>query len=34
MGLSRFPMISILWFDIALPLVNLWMLLVPKKYKW
>ena len=34
MGLSRFPMISILWFDIALPLVNLWMLLIPKKYKW
>ena len=34
MGLKRFGMFSILWFDITLPLVNLWMLLVPKKYKW
>ena len=35
MGLRRFNMFSILWFDIALPLVNLWMLIVPKKrLKW
>ena len=35
MGLQRLPMISILWFDIVLPLVNLWMLIVPKKQsKW
>jgi cellulose synthase/poly-beta-1,6-N-acetylglucosamine synthase-like glycosyltransferase len=34
MGLKRFHMISVLWFDIALPLVNLWMLLIPRKYKW
>ena len=34
MGLRRFSMFSVLWFDIALPLVNLWMILVPKKYKW
>ena len=34
MGLRRFNMFSILWFDIALPLVNLYMLLVPKKYNW
>ena len=34
MGLKRFSMFSILWFDIALPLVNLWMLLIPRKYKW
>jgi hypothetical protein len=34
MGLLRFNMFSILWFDIALPLVNLYMLLVPKKYNW
>ena len=35
MGLHRFNMISILWFDITLPLVNLWMLLIPKKkIKW
>ena len=34
MGLKRFGMLSILWFDITLPLVNLWMILVPKKYKW
>ena len=34
MGLKRFRMMSVLWFDIVLPLVNLWMLLIPKKYKW
>ena len=34
MGLHPFNMFSILWFDIALPLVNLWMLIIPKKYKW
>ena len=35
MGLKRFTMFSVLWFDIALPLVNLWMLIVPKKQtKW
>lgn len=34
MGLRRFSMFSILWFDIVLPLVNLWMIIVPKKYKW
>ena len=34
MGLKRFSMFSVLWFDIVLPLVNLWMILVPKKYKW
>ena len=35
MGLRRLPMVSILWFDIVLPLVNLWMLIVPKKQsKW
>ncbi len=35
MGLRRFSMFSILWFDISLPLVNLWMLIVPKKQtKW
>ena len=35
MGLHRFNMFSILWFDIALPLVNLWMLIIPKKrLKW
>ena len=34
MGLKRFGMLSVLWFDISLPLVNLWMILVPKKYKW
>ena len=31
MGLKRFNLFSVLWFDIALPLVNLWMLVVPKK---
>ena len=35
MGLHRFSAISILWFDIMLPLANLWMLVVPKKQtKW
>lgn len=34
MGLRRFSMFSVLWFDIALPLVNLYMLIVPRKYKW
>lgn len=35
MRLHRFPMISVLWFDIVLPIVNLWILAVPKKnYKW
>ena len=36
MGLPRFTMFSVLWFDIVLPLVNLWMLIVPKrrKMKW
>ena len=36
MGLKGFNMFSILWFDIVLPLVNLWMLCVPKrnKLKW
>jgi len=33
-GMKRFSMASVLWFDIALPLVNLYMLIVPKKYKW
>ena len=31
MGLPRFNMFSILWFDIVLPIVNLWMLAVPKR---
>ena len=36
MGLPAFNMFSILWFDITLPLVSLWMLAVPKKHnkKW
>ena len=34
MGLKRFSMFSVLWFDITLPLVNLYMLIIPKKYKW
>ena len=34
MGLKRFGMLSILWFDITLPLVNLWMISVPRAYKW
>lgn len=32
MGLHRFSMMSVLWFDITLPLVNLWMLILPKKH--
>ena len=31
MGLKPFTMFSVLWFDIVLPLVSLWMLLVPKR---
>ena len=31
MGTKRFCMASVLWFDITLPLVNLWMLIVPKR---
>ena len=31
MGQKRFHMFSVLWFDIILPLVSLWMLAVPKK---
>ena len=35
MGLERFNMFSVLWFDIMLPLVNLWILIVPKRNnKW
>ena len=34
LGLRRLSMWTVLWFDIALPLVNLYMLIVPKKYKW
>ena len=36
MGLHRFKMISVLWFDIVLPLISLWMLVVPqrKNNKW
>lgn len=36
MGLKRFGMLSVLWFDISLPLVNLWMLAIPSggKKKW
>ena len=35
MGLHTFNMFSVLWFDIALPLVSLYMLIVPKrKLKW
>lgn len=35
MGLHRFSMWSVLWFDITLPLVNLYMLIVPKRNnKW
>lgn len=35
MGLHRFSMFTVLWFDIVLPLVNLWMLAMPKyKNKW
>ena len=31
MGMKRFCMASVLWFDVTLPLVNLWMLIVPKR---
>ena len=31
MGLHGFSMGSVLWFDIMLPLVNIWMLVVPKR---
>ena len=31
MGMKRFCMASVLWFDLTLPLVNLWMLIVPKR---
>ena len=35
LGLKSFNMLSILWFDIVLPLINLWMLVVPKRNnKW
>ena len=35
MWLKPFTMFSVLWFDITLPLVNLWMLVIPKKQsKW
>ena len=35
MGLKRFSMCTILGYDILLPLINLWMLVVPRKmYKW
>ena len=35
MGLKRFNMFSVLWFDITLPLVSAWMLIVPKRgAKW
>ena len=35
LGLKSFNMCSILWFDIVLPLINLWMLIIPKKQtKW
>ena len=34
-GLKRFYTASVLWFDIVLPLINLWMLVIPKKQtKW
>ncbi|MBQ3998827.1 MAG: glycosyltransferase [Paludibacteraceae bacterium] len=33
MGQRGFSMFTILWFDITLPLVNLWMLAVPKRIK-
>lgn len=33
MGWKRFYMASVLWFDITLPLVNLWMLAVPNRNK-
>lgn len=31
MGMKRFNMFSILWFDITLPLISAWMLAVPKR---
>lgn len=31
MGLRRFSMFSVLWFDIVLPLIDLWMLAIPKR---
>ncbi|MBO7458202.1 MAG: glycosyltransferase [Paludibacteraceae bacterium] len=31
MGLRKFNMFSILWFDIILPLVSLWMLVIPQR---
>lgn len=35
MGLKGFNVFSILWFDIVLPLINLWMLILPKRSnKW
>ena len=36
MGLRKFNMFSILWFDIVLPLVSLWMLVIPQRQpkKW
>ena len=35
MGVTRFNMFSVLWFDIVLPIVSAWMLIVPKrKMKW
>jgi cellulose synthase/poly-beta-1,6-N-acetylglucosamine synthase-like glycosyltransferase len=36
MGLHGFSMWSVLWFDIVLPLANLWLLVVPKRktIKW
>lgn len=33
MGLKRFSMFSVLWFDIVLPIVTLWMLIVPKRVR-
>ena len=35
MGLARFNPFSVLWFDIILPLINLWMIIIPKRQaKW
>ncbi|MBR6492808.1 MAG: glycosyltransferase [Paludibacteraceae bacterium] len=35
MGQKQFSMFTVLWFDIVLPLVNLWMLVVPRRrFKW
>lgn len=35
MGLRGFNPFTILWFDIILPLINLWMIIIPqKKFKW